>query len=165
VDQPAGNRRDEVVLTPEGHERLLEEHRHLTTVRQPEAAARLRQALEVAGDLGDNPEYLDARAELDLVEERIAVLEDRLSAARLLRPDETSARIVSLGSHVVLVDVDDRTRLEVVLVSSAESDPVEGRLSNESPVGRAIAGHRKGDVVEARAPHRVRHLRIADVHA
>jgi transcription elongation factor GreA len=65
----------------------------------------------------------------------------------------------------VIEDLDDSTREEYVLVSSAESNPAEGRLSNESPVGRAITGHHTGDVVDARAPHRVRHLRIADVHA
>jgi transcription elongation factor GreA len=165
VEPPTEARPDEVVLTPEGHERLVEEHRHLETVRRPEAAARLRQALEVAGDLGDNPEYLDARTELDLVEERIAVLERRLADARVLRPDETSTKVVSLGSRVVLEDVDDHTELELLFVSSAESSPVDGRLSSDSPVGRAIAGHRKGDVVEVHAPHRVRHLRIADVSA
>jgi transcription elongation factor GreA len=86
-------------------------------------------------------------------------------AARVLRPDEPSGQIVSIGSHVVLDDLDDSTREEYILVSSAESNPAEGRLSNESPVGKAIAGHHKGDVVDARAPRRVRHLRIADVDA
>ena len=124
---------------------------------------RLAQALEVAGDLADNPEHLDARAELDLVEERIELLEQRLSAARVLRPDESSGNVVVLGSHVVLEDLDDGARQEFTLVSSPESNPAEGRLSQESPVGRAIAGHRRGDVVDAHAPHRVRHLRIAEI--
>lgn len=153
------------MLTPGGYARLVEEHERLTKVKRPEAAARLSQALQVAGDLGDNPEYLDARTELDLVEQRIALLEQRLHAARVLRPDEPSSRVVSLGSYVVLEDLDDNTTEEYVLVSSAESNPSEGRLSLESPVGRAITGHAREDVVEAHAPHRVRHLRIADVRA
>ena len=70
---------------------------------------------------------------------------------------------VSRGSHVVLEDLDDATRAEYVLVASPESDPEHGRLSDESPVARAISGHRAGDVVDARAPRRVRHLRIAEV--
>ena len=69
----------------------------------------------------------------------------------------------SLGSHIVLDDLDDSSREEYVLVSSIESNPTQGRLSNESPVGRAIAGRHKGDVVDAITPHRVRHLRIANV--
>jgi transcription elongation factor GreA len=65
----------------------------------------------------------------------------------------------------VLEDLDDASREEYVLVSSGESNPAEGRLSNDSPVGRAISGHHKGDLVDAHAPHRIRHLRIADLHA
>jgi hypothetical protein len=71
--------------------------------------------------------------------------------------------VVSLGSHVVLEDLDDSSREDYVLVSSAESNPAEGRLSSESPVGRAISGHRRGDVVDAHVPRRVRHLRIVDL--
>jgi transcription elongation factor GreA len=154
---------DEVVLTPEGYDRLEREHLRLTTVIRPVVAARLSAALGVPGDLGDNAEYLDAQAELDLLERRIALLERRLRAARILGPDERSQEIVSLGSQVVLDDLDDSGREEYVLVSSAESNPGEGRLSSESPVGRAIAGHRAGDLVDVHAPHRTRHLRIADV--
>jgi len=157
------NDRDEVVLSPEGFAKLTDELRRLTTANRPEAAARLAQALEVAGDPADNPEHRDARAELDLVEERIELLERRLSAARVLRPDGPSSNAVVLGSHVVLEDLDDGARQEFTLVSSAESNPAEGRLSQESPVGRAIAGHRRGDVVDAHAPHRIRHLRIAEI--
>jgi transcription elongation factor GreA len=156
---------EEVVLTAEGYAKLEEEHAHLTTVVRPGAADRLSKAIQVAGDLADNPEYLDALAELDLVEARIALLERRLHAARVLAPDEPSGQVVSLGSRVVLEDLDESTQEEYVLVSSAESNPAEGRLSNESPVGMAIVGHHEGDVVDARAPLRVRHLRIADVRA
>jgi transcription elongation factor GreA len=83
----------------------------------------------------------------------------------VLTAEETSSEIVCLGSRVVLEDLDDSTRDEYVLVSSAEADPTEGRLSSESPVGKAIAGRHRGDVVDARAPYGVRHLRIADVRA
>ena len=98
---------DEVVLTPEGYARLQEEVRHLTTVRRPEAAARLSDALRVGGDLSDNSEYVDARTELELLESRIEVLGGRLHAARVLDPDEPSSQVVSIGSHVTLQDLDD----------------------------------------------------------
>jgi transcription elongation factor GreA len=156
---------DEVVFTREGYAELEEEHRRLVTVKRPEAKTRLTEALQVAGDLADNPEYLDACAELNRIDERIALLERRLHAARVLGPDEPSSQVVSLGSHVVLEDLDDKTREDYVLVSSAESNPAQGKLSNESPVGRAISGHRRGDVVDAHAPHRLRHLRIVGVSA
>jgi len=87
----------------------------------------------------------------------------RQRASPLLPPPWSP--VVSLGSHVVLEDLDDSTREEYMLVCSGESNLDEGRLSSESPVGRAIRGHRKGDVVDARAPHRIRHLRISDLHA
>ena len=77
---------------------------------------------------------------------------------------QPSSTVVSLGSHVVLEDLDDSTCEEYVLVDSGESTLGEGRISSESPVGRAISGRCKGDVVAAYAPHRIRHLRIADLH-
>ena len=75
----------------------------------------------------------------------------------------TESGVVSRGCHVVLEDLDDATRADYLLVASPESDPEHGRLSDESPVGRAISGRRRGDVVDAHAPHRVPHLRIAEV--
>jgi transcription elongation factor GreA len=154
---------EELVLTRRGYDALVAEHRQLTDVKRPAAVGALREAVEFAGDLTDNSEFLQARADLDRVEERIALLETRLGAARKLRPREANGGVVSRGSHVVLEDLDNATRADFVLVASAESDPERGRLSDESPVGRAVAGHRKGDLVEARAPHRIRHLRIAEV--
>lgn len=154
---------DELVLTRRGLQALVAEHRRLTEVKRPEALAALRAAVEVAGDLADNPEHLHAREDLDRVEERIALIEARLRAARQLRTPRGNGGVVSRGCHVVLEDLDKSTRDDYVLVASAESDPEHGRLSDESPVGRAISGHRKGDVVEAHAPHRIRHLRIAEV--
>ncbi len=154
---------DELVLTQSGYEALVEDLRRLRDEKQPAAVEELHRAAEVAGDLSDNSEYLHARAELDRIEDRIDLLEARLHTARRLRPREASASVVSRGSHVVVEDLDDASVSEYVLVASAESDPEHGRLSDESPVGRAIAGHGKGDVVEARTPRRTRHLRIARV--
>lgn len=167
---PAGTARlnghpEELVLTEEGYAKLERALGRLATVERPEAIAQLSQALEVAGDLADNSEFLVAREELDFVDQRMALLEQRLQAARLLRPEERSSEVASLGTHVVLEDLDDGTRDEYVLVSTGEADPSAGRLSNDSPVGRAISGHHKGDVVDAHAPHRIRHLRIADLSA
>jgi transcription elongation factor GreA len=154
---------DELVLTHRGYDTLVADLHRLTDVKRPAALAALRDAGDVAGDLADNPEYLSARDELDRLEERIALLEARLGAARQLRPREGANGVVSCGSHVVLEDLDEEKRTDYVLVASAESDPEHGRISEDSPVGRALAGHRKGDLVEAHAPHGIRHLRIAEV--
>ena len=89
--------------------------------------------------------------------------EDLLLTRRGAEALVADSGVVSRGSHVVLEDLDDATLADYVLVASPESDPEHGRLSDESPVGRAIGGHRKGDVVDAHAPHGVRHLRIAEV--
>jgi transcription elongation factor GreA len=153
----------ELVLTRRGYDALVAELARLTEEKRPAAVTALREAAEVAGDLTDNSEFLHARDELDRVEARIALLDSRLRTARQLRPREAGNAIVSRGSHVVLEDLDDSTVDEYVVVASAESDPERGRLSDESPVGRAIVGHRRGDRVEARTPRRIRHLRIAEI--
>jgi len=163
VGRAGTDRRGEIVLTPQGYARLQRELATLVTVNRAEARARLSQALQIAGDLADNPEYLDASAELARVESRIVLLEERIATARVLRTDEPSSGVVSLGSRVQLDDLDDGSSEEYVLVSSAESNPSKGRLSNESPVGRAIEGHHPGEIVEVRAPHGIRHLRIARI--
>jgi transcription elongation factor GreA len=154
---------DELALTRRGLNALAAEHKRLTELKRPPAVAALHEAAGMAGDLLDNSEYLQARDELDRLDERIALLEERLQVAARQRPRRVDGDIVSRGSHVVLEDLDDSTRSDYVLVASVESDPEHGRLSDASPVGRAIAGHRKGDVVDARAPRRMRHLRIAEV--
>jgi transcription elongation factor GreA len=158
----AGESSGTIVLTHEGYAKLQDDVRRLETACRV-AQERLEQALQVPGDLGDNAEYLDVRSELELLERRRAVLDQRLHAARVLNPDEVSRQVVSLGTRVVVDDLDDGTREEYVLVSSPESNPSAGRLSNESPVGRAIAGHHQGDVVDAHVPHGIRHLRIAQL--
>ena len=153
---------EELVLTARGLRALEAEHRKLTEVKRPAGLAALREAVEVAGDLVDNTEFLSARDELDRIDARIALLEERLRTARRLRA-RGNGDVVARGSHVVLEDLEESTRADFVLVASAESDPEHGRLSDESPVGRAISGHRKGDVVDARAPRHIRHLRILEV--
>lgn len=154
---------DEIVLTRKGYDELVAERQRLVEEKRPAAVAALRAAADMAGDLTDNQEYLNARIELDRIEERIDVLSQRLATARQLRPREASGPVVARGSRVLLEDLDNSTSTEYVVVASAEADPEKGRLSDESPVGRAICGHRMGDLVEARTPRRLRHLRIARV--
>jgi transcription elongation factor GreA len=154
---------DEVVFTPEGYAHLEEEYRQLVTMARPAVVERLRAAVQVAGERTGSAERADAQAELELVDARTELLERRLHAAHILRPDEIATEIVSLGSSVLLDDLDDGSCDELILVSSAESNPSAGRISNASPVGRAIEGHHCGDVVDVHAPHGIRHLRIARI--
>ena len=141
----------EVILTPEGHEKLKEDIEHLSTVKRREVAERIKQAREF-GDIAENSEYDDAKNEQAMLEHRIATLEERLRAARVLEKKDIAKGIVSVGSVVRLKDMAANKTFEYTIVGSAEANPSENKLSNESPVGKAIMGRKKGEVVQVTAP-------------
>lgn len=140
----------EVALTPEGQARLEDELLHLETVRRREVGERIREAKEF-GDISENSEYDDAKNEQAFVESRIAEISQILANATIIESPKHGDR-VSLGSHVCLKDVADCQQYEYQLVGSAEADPAHSRISNESPVGQALIGSRKGDVVRVLTP-------------
>lgn len=139
----------ETVLTAEGQTRLEEELRHLETVRRREVGERIKEAKEF-GDISENSEYDDAKNEQAWVESRIAEINLILSNATIIESPSSSAR-VTLGSKVVLDDSKGGTHAYQI-VGSAEADPARGRISNESPVGQAIMGARKGETVKVISP-------------
>jgi transcription elongation factor GreA len=141
----------EVVLTPEGYKKLKEEIAYLSNERRREVADRIRIAREF-GDITENAEYDHAKNEQAMLEHRIAQLEERLIAARVIDKKEISKDVVSVGSRVRLRDVTARETVEYHIVGSAEANPAEQKLSNESPVGRAILGKKKGETVEVATP-------------
>ena len=141
----------EVLLTPEGYEKLTQELDLLRTDRRREVADRIRVAREF-GEIAENAEYDDAKNEQAMLEHKIALLEERLVDARVIDPDEIDTSVVSVGSVVRLRDVDAKETVEYHIVGSAEANPVERKLSNESPVGKAIMGHKKGETVEVTTP-------------
>ena len=141
----------EVLLTPAGYESLTQELELLRTDRRREVADRIRVA-RAFGDIAENAEYDDAKNEQAMLEHKIAQLEDRLLSARVIDPDEDDTSVVSVGSVVRLRDVDAKETVEYQIVGSAEANPTEKKLSNESPVGRAILGHKKGETVEVQTP-------------
>ena len=150
----------ELVLTRSGYRQLRAELDVLERERRREVAARLQEALELAGDLGDNPEYLDALREQEELERRIDVLQEQLASARVVDAEPRRDGPVGVGSWAELEDLDTGDRSRFVIVGSPEANPTLGRLSIESPVGSAVVGHRVGDRVEVRTPHGLRHLRI-----
>jgi transcription elongation factor GreA len=154
----------EVILTPEGHARLKEEIEHLSTVKRREVAERIKQAREF-GDIAENSEYDDAKNEQAMLEHRIATLQDRLTSARVVEAKEAPPGIVGVGTRVRLRDVDAKQTNEYVIVGSAEANPAEHRLSNESPVGKAIIGRKKGETVEVTTPRGNLKFKIMDVKA
>jgi transcription elongation factor GreA len=155
---------NEVILTPEGHERLKQEIEQLRTVKRREVAERIRIAREF-GDIQENAEYDDAKNEQALLEHRIAMLEDRLRSARVIEKGDITTDVVSVGTHVRLRDVDAKKTFEYHIVGSAEANPAENRLSNESPVGRAIIGKKKGETVEVTAPRGSLKFKILEIKA
>ncbi len=147
-------------LTPEGYKKLQEELEYLRTVKRQEVAERLRAALEEGGDLIENAEYEAAKNEQAFVEGRIQELEHLLATAKVI--EDLRRDVVDLGSKVTVEDADG-TVSTYTIVGHAEASPQEGLISNESPLGKALLGHKKGDVVEVEAPggsFQVRILRV-----
>lgn len=150
-----------VVLSPEGLAKLQEELDYLRNTKRKEVAERLKEARS-HGDLSENSEYDDARNEQAFVEGRIATLENTLRNAKVIE-DAGHSDVVRLGSHVELLDLEYGDTLEYSIVGSVEADPSQHKISNQSPVGQAILGKKKGDVVEVDAPAGVIRYEIKNV--
>ena len=154
----------EVILTPEGYERLKQEIEELSTIKRREVAERIRIAREF-GDIAENAEYDDAKNEQMLLEHRIATLEERMRDARVISKKDIAKDVVSVGSTVKLRDMGANKTVEYRIVGSAEANPAEHKLSNESPVGKAIMGKKKGEVVEVAAPRGALKFKILEIKA
>jgi transcription elongation factor GreA len=154
----------EVILTAEGYKKLQQEIDLLRGDKRREVAERIRIAREF-GDIAENAEYDDAKNEQAMLEHKIAQLEDRLLTARVITKKEILKDAVSVGSHVRLRDMQANKTFEYHIVGSAEANPTENKLSNESPVGKAIMGRKKGDVVEVTAPRGALKFKIMEIKA
>jgi transcription elongation factor GreA len=154
----------DVILTPEGYEKLKQEIEFLSNEKRREVAERIRTAREF-GDIAENAEYDDAKNEQALLEHRIATLEERLRNARVISKKDVAKDVVSIGSKVKLRDIDAKQTVEYRIVGSAEANPVENKLSNESPVGKAIIGKKKGETVEVAAPRGAMKFKILEIKA
>lgn len=142
---------EQTFLTREGLKKLEEELDHLRTVRRAEVAARLHRAQE-DGELIENAEYEDAKNEQAFVEGRIMTLEAMLSNAVIIK-DTGEHGVVAMGSKITVKEVGGSSRPEVYqLVGAAEADPKQGRISNESPLGKSLLGRHVGDEVKVAAP-------------
>ena len=155
---------NEVILTKEGYAKLKHEIEYLSTEKRREVADRIRHAREF-GDITENAEYDDAKNEQAMLEHRIAMLEDRLRAARVLEKKDIAKDFVSVGSLVRLKDIAANKTFEYTIVGSAEANPSENKLSNESPVGKAIIGRKKGEVVDVAAPRGALKFKIIAIKA
>jgi transcription elongation factor GreA len=154
----------ENILTKEGYNALKKEIEDLSTRRRREVAERIKTAREF-GDIAENAEYDSAKNEQAMLEARIAKLEERLASSRVIEKRDISKDVVSVGSTVRLRDVDAKQTVEYRIVGSAEANPAELKLSNESPVGKAIIGHKKGETVEVTTPRGSLKYKILEIKA
>jgi transcription elongation factor GreA len=141
----------ESVITPEGLERLKEELEYLQTAKRREVAERIKEAREF-GDIAENAEYDDAKNEQAMLEQRISHLEERLRRATVVEEKDINTDIVGVGVKVHVKDQKSGDSRKFQIVGSAEADPTMEKLSNESPIGGALIGHKKGDVVAVDVP-------------
>jgi len=148
-------------LTKEGFQKLQEELDHLKTVKRQEVADRLHEAME-GGELIENAEYEAAKNEQAFVEGRIQELEALLATARVIEPENRPAGLVAVGSTVVIQEqgFDAET---YTIVGAAEANPREGKISNESPIGKAILNHEVGDTVTVETPSGMYKVKIIKV--
>jgi transcription elongation factor GreA len=149
----------ETVLTKEGLAKLEEELEDLKTVHRREVNERIRHAKEF-GDISENAEYEDAKQEQAFVEGRIMKVEAMIRSARIIEADDSPADEVHLGATVRIKESKGAEAREFVIVGSTEADPTNNRLSNESPLGNALIGRRKGDIVDVNTPGGMRQYKI-----
>jgi transcription elongation factor GreA len=141
----------EIILTPEGYRRLKDEVEYLSTTKREEVAERIRNSRDF-GDISENSEYDDAKNEQALLEARIYALEEKLRGATVIDSGTVNTESVGVGTKVTLQDMERGDVVQYAIVGSAEADPGDHKLSNESPVGRAILGRKPGDKVTVVVP-------------
>lgn len=152
----------EVLLTREGLEKLEAELDNLKNVKRLEVAQRIKVAIGF-GDLSENSEYEDAKNEQAMVEGQIVELETKIRNARVIEATG-SKNSINIGSTVRLLNIPRNLEMEYTIVGSTEADPAKLRISNESPVGEAIIGHKKGDIVEVHAPKGIIQYKILEIN-
>jgi transcription elongation factor GreA len=150
-----------VLLTADGLKKLQEKLDHLKSVKRLEVADRLKAAIAL-GDLSENSEYDDAKNEQAFLECEIAELEEKIRHAKIIE-NSVDSNVVSMGSKIVLKDLEFNETDEYQLVGSTEADPDEGKISNESPVGAAIIGKSVGEVVEVHVGENIINYEIMEI--
>ena len=155
----------ETVLTPKGLEELKAKIQHLQTERRREVAERIKEAREF-GDIAENSEYDDAKNEQAMLEKQIADLEEKLRSARVIDEKKVDTDVVGVGVTVHVKDQKTDKSTKYKIVGSAEANPTEAKLSNESPVGKALIGHKRGETVSVPVPRGpARKLKITKIEA
>lgn len=167
VEKVIKPKNDKVYLTKDGLKKLEDELEYYKNVKRPEIAEKLENAVQSFGELTENAEYEETKREQAFIESRILELENLLSKAIVIDTEKVSKAVVGIGTNVKLLikNLTDKNEkvLEVMLVSSVEGDPEKNMISNESPIGEAIVGKRKGDVVKVKTPKGECLVKILDI--
>lgn len=153
------------LITREGLQKIQEELEYLTTIRRREVAKRLREAISY-GDLSENSEYEEAKNEQAFVEGRIRELEEKIKSAKIITERHTKTRVIQLGMKVKVANLSTRKKdhlFTFTIVGSTEADPFTSRISNESPIGKALLGKKVGDEVHVVVPAGVHKYKILNL--
>jgi transcription elongation factor GreA len=143
---------DQTLVTKEGLKKLKDELEFLKTTRRQEVAQRLKEAISY-GDLSENSEYEEAKNEQAFVEGRILELEQKIKHAKIISEKKTTKKVIDIGSTIKVQNMTDGDDAEeFTIVGSTEADPLDHKISNESPIGKAVIGREKGDTVEVHSP-------------
>jgi len=152
----------QTVLTQEGLKKLEDELEELKTVKRRDIAEKIKVALSF-GDLSENSEYDEAKNEQGMIEARIAEIEATLMNVKIIDADALSTEHVQLGNRVTVKDIEENEIIVLHIVGSKEVDIKASKISDESPIGKALLGHQKGDTVEVEAPAGILKFEIIDI--
>ena len=150
------------VLTKEGVKKLEDELESLKTVKRREVAEKIKVALSF-GDLSENSEYDEAKNEQGIVESRILEIEATLAHAQVIDADDITTEKVGIGNMVKILDIDMDEEMEFQIVGTSEANIDKGKMSDESPIGAALLGHKIGDVVDVEAPAGTLQVKILEI--
>lgn len=152
----------QIILTYEGVKKIEEELEYLKTVKRKDVTQKIKTALSF-GDLSENSEYDEAKNEQAFVEGKIATLENTLKNAKVIDDEDVKTDIVYVGSAVKVRDIEFGDELELVIVGSAEAEPMEMKISNEAPIGKGLIGKKVGDKVEIQVPDGVISYEVLEI--
>jgi len=151
-----------ILLTQEGYDKIVAEHDDLVTVKRKEVAERIKEAISY-GDISENSEYDSAKNEQAELEERVMKLEHMLRNAKVINPSEISNDVVNVGVRVKIKDLSTKETIEYSIVGSTEADPFEGKISNESEVGKQLLGKKIGEKIEVSVPDGVVSYEVIEI--
>ena len=151
----------QTILT-EGLQNLEEELEYLKVTKRKEVSERIKKALAF-GDLSENSEYDEAKNDQALVETRILEIENMIKTSKVLDDKDINTNSIFVGCKVSVRDLDNKKDFEYKIVGSSEADPVQGKISSDSPIGSELLGKRKGDKIKVRTPGGIRNFEILKI--